>query len=169
MKTQMTRCRLLASSTLLLCISGSAVQAATTTTTFNVSATISAACNVTATDLAFGAYNPASGTALDGSSTLSVACTSGTTYTLALDVGSAGGSFTGRTMASGANTLAYNLFTSAARTTVWGDGSGSTTTVSGTGSGVLTNNSHTVYGRIGIGQDKPVGSYGSTITVSLNF
>ena len=168
MRTRIWRGRSLALAAALFWI-GSAGQAATTTTTFSVSATISAACGVNATNLGFGVYDPAAGAALDGSSTLSVACTSGTNYTLALSVGSGGGSFAVRTLLNGSETLGFNLFTTAARTTVWGDASGSTATVSGSGSGVLTPNSHTVYGRIPIGQDKPPGAYSSTITVTLNF
>jgi spore coat protein U-like protein len=143
--------------------------AATDTATFNVTANIVDACDVQATNQAFGAYTPSASTALDASSTVSVYCTVGTAYSLALNVGSGGGSFTGRKMLSGSNELMYNLFTSAARTTIWGDGSGSTSTVSGTGAGLLTAATHTVYGRIGINQDANPGAYSSTVTVTLTF
>ncbi|MGH8651889.1 MAG: spore coat protein U domain-containing protein [Gammaproteobacteria bacterium] len=43
--------------------------AATDTTTFDVTATIVAACDVSATNLGFGDYDPSSGTTLDGNST----------------------------------------------------------------------------------------------------
>jgi spore coat protein U-like protein len=72
-------------------------------------------------------------------------------------------------MVSGGNELVYNLYTSAARTTVWGDGSGATSTVSGVGAGLLTASTHTVYGRIGVNQDANPGSYSSTVTVTLTF
>lgn len=65
--------------------------------------------DVSATNLAFGNYDPSSGTALDGSSTVNVSCTNGTAYTVSLNVGTGGGSFTTRTMALGRNTLNYNL------------------------------------------------------------
>src|ERR1700749_3059778 len=64
--------------------------AGTATGTFTVQATISSACSVSATTLNFGAYSPTSGTALNGSSTISVNCTNGTPYTTALNVGSGG-------------------------------------------------------------------------------
>jgi spore coat protein U-like protein len=163
-------------SALILGIAGSAVllrccpaNATTTTNTFTVQAIINSSCNVTATTLNFGTYDPTSATALAGSSTVSVFCTSGTPYTAALNVGSGGGSFTTRTIASGSNTLNYNLFRDAAYTQVWGDGSGSTFTVAGTGSGLLTAGNLTVYGQIPIAQDKPAGSYSSTVTVTVTY
>jgi spore coat protein U-like protein len=143
--------------------------AATATGTFTVTATIASACLVTATALNFGTYTPSSGTALNGSSTISVNCTSGSPFTTSLNVGSGGGAFTARTLLSGSNTLNFNLFKDAAFTQVWGDGTGSTFTVAGTGSGLLTANTLTVYGQIPISQDKPVGVYTSLITVTVSY
>jgi spore coat protein U-like protein len=145
------------------------VHAATDTATFNVTASVADACDVQATNHAFGAYVPSSSTSLDATSSVNVYCTVGTTYTLALNVGSGGGAFTGRKMINGSHELVYNLYTSAARTTVWGDGSASTSTVNGAGSGLLTAVTHTVYGRIDINQDVDPGSYSSTVTVTLTF
>src|SRR5882762_3326657 len=81
------------------------VAATIVTNTFTVQAVINASCNVTATTLNFGTYDPASATALDGSSTVSVFCTSGTPYTTTLNVGSGGGNFAARAIANGGNTL----------------------------------------------------------------
>lgn len=47
-----------------------AAQAATDTTTFQVTATVVASCNVSATDLAFGNYDPTAATDLDATSTV---------------------------------------------------------------------------------------------------
>ena len=143
--------------------------AGTSTTTFPVSAVINSACSVTASALTFGSYNPTSGSPLDGTSTISVYCTVGSAYTVALDIGTGGGAFATRTIANGANVLDYNLYTSNARTTVWGDGTGATSTVAGSGAGLLTPSSQTVYGRVSALQDKPAGTYTSTITVTVNF
>jgi spore coat protein U-like protein len=143
--------------------------AATATGTFTVTATIASACLVTATPLNFGTYSPSGATAVTSTSTISVNCTGGTPYTTALNVGSGGGAFTGRTLLSGINTLTYNLYKDAAFTQVWGDGTGSTFTVAGTGSGLLTPNTITVYGSIPISQDKPVGVYTSLITVTVSY
>jgi spore coat protein U domain-containing protein, fimbrial subunit CupE1/2/3/6 len=143
--------------------------ATTDTTTFSVTASIVADCNLSATDMAFGDYDASSGSPLDASSTVSVYCTSGTAYDVALNVGTGGGSFVNRTMLNGGNSLAFNLYTNAERTTVWGDGTASTNTASGTGVGLLTAVSHTVYGRIAIGQDQAPGSYASVVTVTVTY
>ena len=144
-------------------------EATTATNTFTVQAVINAACNVSATTLNFGTYDPTSGSALNGTSTVSVYCTSGTPYATSLNVGTGGGSFVTRTIASGGNTLNYNLYRDSARSQVWGDGSGTTYTVAGTGSGLLTANSLTVYGDVASGQDKPPGTYTSIITVTVTY
>lgn len=143
--------------------------ATTTTTTFTASAVIAASCTVSATNLAFGTYSATSGTALTGTSTINVYCTSGTPYTVAMNVGSGGGTFATRAMANGGNLMNYNLYTSAAHTTVWGDGTSSTATVAGNGAGVLTSSPNTVYGDIPIAQDLPAGTYTSTITVTVSY
>jgi spore coat protein U-like protein len=143
--------------------------AGTATGTFTVQATIASACLVTANTLNFGAYSPTSATALTGSTTIDVNCTSGSPFTAALNVGSGGGAFTGRTLLSGSNTLTFNLYRDAAYTQVWGDGTGSTFTVAGTGSGLLTANTITVYGQVPISQDKPVGTYSSLVTVTISY
>jgi spore coat protein U domain-containing protein, fimbrial subunit CupE1/2/3/6 len=151
-------------------LAGPGAEATTATNTFTVQAVINAACSVSATTLNFGTYDPASGTALSGTSTVNVSCTSGTPYTTSLDVGTAAGSsFTTRTIASGTNILNYNLYRDSARTQVWGDGTGSTFTVAGTGSGILTPIALTVYGQVPTAQDKPPGTYTSTITVTVTY
>jgi spore coat protein U-like protein len=143
--------------------------AGTATGTFTVQATIASACLVTANLLNFGTYSPTAASALTGTTTINVNCTSGSPYTAALNVGSGGGAFTGRTLLSGSNTLTFNLYRDNAYSQVWGDGSGSTFTVAGTGSGLLTANTITVYGSVPISQDKPVGTYSSLITVTISY
>jgi spore coat protein U-like protein len=143
--------------------------ASTATGSFTVQAVINSACNVSATTLNFGAYNPASATALTGTSTISVYCTGGSPYTTSLNVGTGGGTFTTRTLLSGSDALNFNLYRDSSYSQVWGDGTGSTFTVAGTGSGLLTANTLTVYGQIPVSQDKPVGTYTSTITVTVTY
>jgi spore coat protein U-like protein len=145
------------------------VSAATATGSFTVQAVINSACNVAATTLNFGTYNPGGASALTGSSTVSVYCTSGSAYTAALSVGSGGGTFAARTLSSGTDTLNFNLFRDAAYSQIWGDGTASTYTVAGTGAGLLTANTLTVYGQIPLSQDKPAGVYSSIITVTVSY
>ena len=127
------------SSTLKLAVAGTLVMAAgaasaasPATTTLNVSANVASNCLVTAAPLAFADYD-ASGT-VDGSANLSVRCSSGTPYTIKLG-GGVNGTVAQRLLSFGTNNLEYNLFTSAARTTVWGETVG-TNKVADTGRGM---------------------------------
>jgi spore coat protein U-like protein len=67
--------------------------------------------------------------------------------------------------------LNYNLFLDSNRSTIWGDGTGSTSYVSaGSLLAVGTSNrQYTVYGRVPAGQDRGAGSYTDTIVVTLNY
>ncbi|MEY2920388.1 MAG: hypothetical protein RL261_1693 [Pseudomonadota bacterium] len=154
----------------LLIASGTA-GAATKTTTFGVSAVVNPNCLVSAQALAFGGYD---GTAAKtGTSDITVRCSSGTTYTVGLSTG--GGTFAQRLLSgSGANKLQYNLFTSLAATTIWGDGTLSTGTVPGTGAGMAAANTqtHTVFGQLpdnAFNQGAPSGNYTDTITVTVTY
>jgi spore coat protein U-like protein len=143
---------------------GNVAQAATATTTFPVSATVIKACIVSATPLAFGNYDPTAASPTDATSTLSVLCTVGTTYTVGLTQGTASGAtVTTRKMANGANLLNYALYQDSGRTTNWGN-SGSETAAATAPVGA---NALTVYGRITAGQNVPIGAYSDTITVNV--
>lgn len=152
---------------LLLAVCGSAV-AASKTDTFDVTANVVGNCFVTATDLNFGDFD--GGTALSETSTITVRCSRNHGYTLKLDAGDAG-TFSPRKMD---NVLEYNLYTSVAVNTIWGDGSGGTGTVSDVGNGLGVPNAiqHTVYGELPISaanQAVPVGAYSDTITVTVEY
>jgi spore coat protein U-like protein len=155
---------------LVLALWGTASLAATTTTTFGVSATIVDSCSVSATALGFGNVDPVSlaGTAVDATTTVDVTCANGTAYDVGLDAGTAtGATVTTRQMTSGANTLNYALYSDSGRTTNWGN-TVATDTVTGTGDG--TAQSLTVYGRIPSGQGTvPTGAYSDTITVTVTY
>lgn len=153
---------------LLTLAAGSPAAAQTESDTFAVTATVVAACVISANDHDFGDYSSVFPSATDGSSTIEVTCTAGTNFDVALDAGTTpGGSFSARLMTDGSNTLAYNLYTDSSRTTIWGDGAGSTATVSGAGTGSLQ--TLNVYGRIPAGQSVPVGSYSDTVTATITF
>jgi len=154
----------------LLVASGTA-GAATKTTTFGVSAVVNPNCLVSAEALAFGGYD---GTAAKtGTSDITVRCSTGTTYAVSLSSG--GGTFAQRLLSGGgANTLQYNLFTTLAATTIWGDGTLSTATMPGTGAGMGLPNAqtHTVFGQLpdnAFNQGAPSGTYNDTITVTVTY
>ena len=156
---------------LLAALAGIA-HAASTTTSFAVTATVQSTCSATATALAFGGYTPGAG-ALTNTSTISVKCTKTTPYTVALNAGSStGGTLAQRLMASGANRLQYNLYSSTAYTTILGDGTGTTLLSAGVGAGLSTANALTVYGQLpdnATNQAAVPGSYSDTITVTVTY
>lgn len=153
--------------TVFACASGS--QAASVTTTFGVSTTISGVCVVStaSTGLSFGAYDPTSSSDTLGATTFKVQCSSGLAYTIGLSAGGSG-SDTARTMGNGgATALNYHLYSNSERTTNWGASAGALT---GTGSGLSTENTITVYGKIPKNQYGPgFGSYSDTITATVTY
>ena len=153
-------------------MAGGVAHSATTTTTFAVTATVQSTCSATAAALAFPNYTPGGGAQV-GNTSISVKCTKNTPYTIALNGGTTtGGTIAQRLMASGANTLQYNLFTTAAFAQVFGDGSGTSKTVAGTGAGVATANAVTVFGQLpdnATNQAAVPGNYTDTITVTVTY
>jgi spore coat protein U-like protein len=154
---------------ILLALAGSA-EAATKTTSFNVSASVAANCLVSATNLAFGSYTGVA--ALNGTSDVNVRCTNGSGYTLMLSPG--GGSYGTRLLTSGTDSLQYNLYTSGTYTSIWGDGTSSTAVVTGTGTGLAaaSNITHTVHGLLpdnATNEAAPAGSYADSITVTVEY
>jgi len=146
--------------------------AGTATTTFAVTATVQSTCGATATALAFPNYTPGGGAVLQ-TSTISIKCTKNTPYTVLLNGGqTTGGTVAQRLMASGANTLQYNLYTDNTYATVLGDGTGTSKTATGTGAGVATANTVTVYGQLPdstANQAAVPAAYTDTITVTVNY
>lgn len=135
------------------------------TDTFTVSATVLATCEVSANDLSFGDYDPVAATHLDASTTLSVTCTNGTPYQVALELGP-GATTAARRMLDGSEVLNYTLYRDAARTQLWGQTNGSNT-LAGSGSGSAA--TIDVYGRVPMQQAAPSGTYEDTITVKVEW
>lgn len=143
--------------------------AATATSDFLVSATVLDVCSVDTTSLAFGDYSATSATPLDSTSTVTATCTSGLSYTIALNEGTTSGSTVdNRSMTDGTNTLQYDLYSDSSHSTMWGDGTSGTSTISpytGNGSG----QAYTVYGRIPANQYVVSGSYTDTVTATVTY
>jgi spore coat protein U-like protein len=127
-----------------------------------------ATCRVTATAVRFGNYNPLNVAALNRTGRIIVNCTGAGTFTAALSTGNSG-SYAPRYMLSGAtgDQLDYNLYTNAARTIIWGDGTGGSQIVSR----AFNNNRVrlTVYARIPAQQNIAAGSYRDSIKVTVSF
>ncbi len=129
-------------------------------------------CSVTSSSFSFGEYDPFSPAPVDSTGQVQVACTDGTAYQVYLNAGlHSSGSFFPRKMKHGSLSwyLTYNHYTDAARTQVWGDGTGGTTYINGTGQGIGSQITHTVYGRIPALQNVYVGFYSDTITVTVQY
>ena len=79
-----------------------------------------AACTVSTTGVSFGSYNVYSASDLDSTGTVTYSCGIGTlSISIDLSRGSSSG-FNPRTMNNGSNTLNYNLYMDAARSSIWG-------------------------------------------------
>jgi len=142
-------------------------QQQTAQTTFRVSATVQAVCEVTATDLAFGTYTAQGGTPLQATTLLRATCTPNTTYNVGLNEGtSPGATVNARKMVSGSQALNSQLYSDSARSKVWGNTTG-TDTVTGVGTG--TAQDHTVFGAVPAAQVVPAGDYQDTITVRVYY
>lgn len=148
----------------LLAWAGTA-SAASTGTTFNVTTEVQPSCQVSATNLAFGVYNPANLSNQLASSTLTVVCSLGTPYTVSLNYGS-NAQGNGRRMGNGPKRIQYELYRDATRTQVFGTVA-DTLGTSGVGTGSAQ--VHTVYGSIPAAQNVEPGSYSDQVTVTLDY
>jgi spore coat protein U-like protein len=161
-----------AAATVLALSASFAAPAATKTTPMSVSATLVDTCLVTATSLTFPAYVPTGGT-IKATSTISLRCTNGVQYGVGLSAGStSGASYAQRLLANGGNTLQYNIYTSSAYSSVWGDGSGTTQIMSGNAAGFAAPITLTVYGEVpdsATNQAAVPGTYNDTIVVVLTY
>lgn len=122
-----------------------------------------ATCSLSVQPLNFGSYDFQSSQDLESVGHVIVTCDVSSSFTLALSPG--GGTFTTRNMQNGVHRLAYNLYTDATQTMVWGDGSGGSTVVGGSGTQV----DQAVYGKVPAGQNPYIGIYSDAITVTVSF
>jgi spore coat protein U-like protein len=127
-------------------------------------------CNVSATDLDFGAYASNSPAPAQGQTAIQLLCSGGTVAELGLDNGLRPGS--GNTsrrrmeQEAGTDRLDYDLFQDPARTVHWGDKSGvDTLEVQATGAPQAV----PIYGKIPGGQRVRDGVYSDMITVRVLF
>ena len=105
---------------------------------------------------------------VDQTSEIIVQCTANTPFTIGLNQGaSTGATVSNRLMkTTGGSTIAYSLYTNAARTSVWGDTVGVDRRAD-TGTGGPQ--SFTVYGRVASQTTPVIGNYNDTVTVTINY
>lgn len=148
--------------------SQNAFAATSKTATFDVTLTVQDDCSIAANPLDFGSTGVLTQN-IDQNASLSVTCTKGTPYTVALDAGTATGSaISDRKMgnAAGDAFVSFNLYRDIARTQVWGN-TADTDTVAGTGDGGAQ--TIPVYGRVPTQNTPAAGAYSSTITATVVF
>ncbi len=119
------------------------------------------------TGVSFGVYNVFSNTPNnDGVGSLSIRCQGGGgAFRVTLSTGQSN-RYAPRLMTSGAKSLNYNLYTTASRSLVWGDGTGGSSALN------IPRNSTTnleIFGQIPAGQDPGPGIYADTIVVTVSF
>ena len=131
-----------------------------------VEAQLGLGCTIGATPVAFGSYDVLASSPVDSTGTVTYECVVGIQIVVTLSRGSSS-TFTPRTMTSGAETLAYNVYLDAARTAIWGDGTGGTSTYSATT--ILLPVTVTVYGRVPASQNVAAGGYADTIVATIIF
>lgn len=132
-----------------------------------------AACTVSASGIAFGVYNPFSATATDATGTVTLSCSIASGlggYNVALSTGG-GGSYAGRRMSSGSSILPYQLYSDAAHSQIWGDGTGGSATVVGADNVPLLSGTSTyrAYGRIAARLVASPGTYTDVIVVTVTY
>jgi spore coat protein U-like protein len=144
--------------------------AATATANLGVSATVTNNCTISTAPLAFGSYDPVvthAATNLDGTGTVTVACTKGVAPTVGLGLGSNASGSTRRMTDGSSNYLTYEMYSDAGRTTVWTDSGGGLYAPGAAASKTARN--FTVYGRVPSNQDVAAGSYSDTVVATVNF
>jgi len=127
-------------------------------------------CSLSSTSIVFGTYSVISAAPTDTTGILTYRCGNRDhDIMISFDTGGAP-SFSSRRLVNGSEQLFYNLYLDAARTVIWGDGTG--------GSQFYFNHNPQannqdievpIYGRMPPLQDVGVGTYTNTITVTLNF
>ncbi len=154
----------------LLCTA--AAHAASSAIQVEVSATVVANCQITVSDLAFGAYDPLGANQsrqLEGSAAVRVTCTRSASATIAIDGGqSASDSLRSMTSSSanGSAVVKYELYRDSNRTLAWVGDSPEARFVS---RGCHDPQQFTVYARIPAGQEVPSGMYSDVVRATVSF
>ena len=137
---------------------------------FVVQITLQNDCTITFNDINHGTVTSLAANNDAASAGDNITCSFADAYSIAFNVGTGGGTYATRTLANGTNTLNFNVYSDASRTTIWGDGTGGSAVVTGTSTGGNVANPLTVYSRVfGPQTGKPEGTYSSTITATATF
>jgi spore coat protein U-like protein len=133
-----------------------------------MTATVVTNCQVTVSDLAFGAYDPLGAHAnqqLDGSAAVRVVCTRSAGASIELDSGE-NNSGSQREMSSGTTRIQYQLYRDSNRTRAWSRDSDAVHLVS---SSARDSQQFTVYARVPAGQKVASGLYTDVVRATVYF
>lgn len=165
---------------LIAAISTAPAMAAVATGNLNVKANVVASCAVKTNTAASGDAtldfgqidstklntNIDADTSTTGGAKLSVTCTNGTSYTVIAGLGNNSVSGQRNMKSTGADLIAYNLYTTSARTTVFPTTPAAATPVTGTG----TTQTYDIFGRIPTLTTLPaVGAYTDTVLMTVTY
>jgi len=167
--------RILGTVAALCCATLAGAQQQTTTggqtsANMQVNANVIRKCTITTQPLAFGAYDPVLANAnapLDGQTTLTVACTKGTSVTIEMDSGANASGSTRRMSGGVGSFLVYEAYKDSSRTQRWGDSLGERYDA-----GIAPSRDprqFIVYGRVPGSQDVVEGTFQDTILVTVQF
>jgi spore coat protein U-like protein len=143
-------------------LASGAAWAETKSSNFQVGVDVAATCSITAADMTFSQITTGTTSSTDAASDLTVNCSDGAPYAIAL---SNGNNFSGgRRLTNGKTFINYALYQDPNRSSDWT----TTSPLNFVGSG--SNQIHTVYGRILAGQSVPnMGSYADTIVATVTY
>ena len=126
-----------------------------------------AGCTISTSGVAFGAYDVFNSSPVDSTGNITYACNQNNAD-IVITLGKGGAAlFADRRMLNASEILLYNLYTNAARTIIWGDGTESTQTFAHTNMNKDEVYNATVYGRVPATQDVAAGSYSNTIVATI--
>ena len=125
-------------------------------------------CTIATTSMAFGTYDVFVSPPTDSTAVITFRCDKKSDVTIYLDTGGST-TFSQRLMMTTGDQIGYNLYVDAARSNVWGDGTGGTSFYIQNNEPKNVNINVTVYGRVPGGQDVSAGAYADTVVATINF
>jgi spore coat protein U-like protein len=148
---------------------------ATYSFTGTLSATVNAACNISASPLEFGSTGSFITSNIDATATITARCTNTTPYSIGVNDGTnASGSQNRMRLGATANYVDYELYTDSARLNAWAATTLSTSCTSGANSCVLgtgtgSDQSISVYGRVPPQSAPTIGTFTDTVVITVTF
>lgn len=150
----------------VLAVSSPPASAGTATANLSVSVNVDASCSLATTPLTFVGYSPLNANPDNSTGAVILTCTSGTSATIDLDVGSHAVGAQRKLQSGAAGTVNYNLYQDVNRSAAWGSGA---TALAVSAAPDTNPRSYTVYGQIPAQQNAASGTYTDTVVATVNF